>query len=74
MALTAASTILHMVPLNPLSDEFLRHFWSLRTVTKVTSSVTVLQALACCFLLLIGGVVALGEAQRGEGWLWEFLV
>ena len=73
MALTVTSTILHMVPLNLLSDEFLRCFWSLRTVTKVASSVAVHRALACCFLLLIGGVVTLGEAQRGEGWLWEFL-
>jgi len=72
MALTATSTILHMVPLNPLLDEFPTCFWSLRTVTNVASSVAVHQALACC-LLLIGGVVVLGEAQRGEGQLWEFL-
>ena len=61
-----------MVPLNLLSDKFLMHFWSLRTVANVTSSVVVHQALACHFLLFIGGVVAVGEAQR-EGWLWEFL-
>jgi len=72
MALTAASTILHTVPLNPLSKELLTHFWSLRTVTSTASSVIVHLALACHFLLLFGGV-ALGEALGVEGWLWEFM-
>ena len=45
------------------------HFWSLRTITSPTTSVTVHLALACHFLLLFGGVVALGEARRVEG-LW----
>ena len=72
MALTAASTILHTVPLNPVSEEFLTRFWSLRTVTSAASSVAVHLALACRFGLLFGGVVGLGEARRVEGQHWEF--
>jgi len=55
-------------------QEFLMHFWWLRTITSATSSVVVHFTLACQFFLLFGGVVAWGEAESGEGWLWKFLV
>jgi len=47
MDLTAASNILHMIPLNPLSKELPTCFWSLMTITSTTSSVVVHLALAC---------------------------
>ena len=64
MTLTTASTLLHTVPLNPLSDKFPMCFWSLRTVTRAASSVMVHLALARHVFLLFGGVVTLGEAER----------
>src|SRR5882672_3731636 len=72
MALTPASTIFHTVPLKPFSDAFPTHFWSLRTVASMASSVVVHLALARCFLGWFEGVVASGEARRVEGRLWEF--
>ena len=61
MTLTAASTILHTVPLKPLLEDFPMHFWSLRTVTRAASSVAVHLALARQVFLLFGRVVTLAE-------------
>ena len=73
MTLNAASTIFYTVPLKLLSEEFPTCFWSMRTITRATSSDVVHLALASCVFLLFGRVVTLGEAERGEGWLWVIL-
>ena len=59
---------LHYPPHSPLEPALQGVPDTLRTVTSATSSVT-----ACHFFFLFWGVVALGEAERGKGWLWEFL-
>jgi len=48
----------------PISDEFSEHFWSLRTVKKVTSSVTVILGFGLLFLLLIGVWLQIGEVEE----------